>query len=99
MANIKGITVEIGGDTTGLNKALESVNKTIKSTASELKDYSARLEQAKAHQEEARCKDAKKGVIQIAPYSLPVSSRFQRNKCKRSHKLAKLEGLCYNLHK
>ena len=38
MANIKGITVEIGGDTTGLNKALESVNKTIKSTASELKD-------------------------------------------------------------
>ena len=38
MGNIKGITVEIGGDTTGLNKALESVNKTIKSTASELKD-------------------------------------------------------------
>ena len=38
MGNIKGIVVEIGGDTTGLNKALESVNKTIKNTASELKD-------------------------------------------------------------
>ena len=40
MANnrIKGITVEIGGDTTGLSKALESVNKQIKSTQAQLKD-------------------------------------------------------------
>ena len=39
MANrIKGITVEIGGDTTKLSKALESVNRTIKSTQSQLKD-------------------------------------------------------------
>ena len=39
MANrIKGITVEIGGDTTGLDKALMSVNTTIKSTQSSLKD-------------------------------------------------------------
>ena len=36
--NINGIVVEIGGDTTGLSKALESVNKTIKNTQSELKD-------------------------------------------------------------
>ena len=28
---IKGITVEIGGDTTGLSKALSGVNKEIKS--------------------------------------------------------------------
>lgn len=35
---IKGITIEIGGDTTGLNKALGSVNKEIKSTQSQLKD-------------------------------------------------------------
>ena len=35
---IKGITVEIGGDTTGLNKALSGVNKEIKSTQSQLKD-------------------------------------------------------------
>lgn len=39
MANrIKGITVEIGGDTTGLDKALKSVNTSIKSTQSALKD-------------------------------------------------------------
>ena len=40
MANkgIKGITIEIGGDTKGLNKALESVNKQSKDLQSELKD-------------------------------------------------------------
>ena len=39
MANrIKGITVEIGGDTTKLSKALEGVNKTIKNTQTQLKD-------------------------------------------------------------
>ena len=39
MANrIKGITVEIGGDVTGLDKALKTVNKTIKDTQSQLKD-------------------------------------------------------------
>ena len=35
---IKGITVEIGGDTTGLSKALSGVNKEINSTQSQLKD-------------------------------------------------------------
>ena len=34
---IKGITIEIGGDTTGLSKALGGVNKEIKSTQSQLK--------------------------------------------------------------
>lgn len=39
MANrIKGITVEIGGDVSGLSKALTGVNKEIKSTQSQLKD-------------------------------------------------------------
>ena len=39
MANrIKGITVEIGGDVTGLDKALKDVNGTIKNTQSQLKD-------------------------------------------------------------
>lgn len=38
MANrIKGITVEIGGDTTGLDKALKGVNSTIKNTQSQLR--------------------------------------------------------------
>lgn len=35
---IKGITIEIGGDTTGLNKALSGVNKEIRGTQSQLKD-------------------------------------------------------------
>lgn len=35
---IKGITVQIGGDTTGLSKALKDTNKEIKSTKSQLKD-------------------------------------------------------------
>lgn len=39
MANrIKGITVEISGDTTKLSKALEGVNKNIKNTQTQLKD-------------------------------------------------------------
>ena len=37
-SRIAGITVEINGNVTGLNKALESVNKTIKNTQSQLKD-------------------------------------------------------------
>ena len=44
MANrIKGITVEIGGDTTGLDKALKSVNSNIKNTQSQLKDVNSLL--------------------------------------------------------
>lgn len=35
---IKGITVVLGGDTTGLNKALKGTNKGIKDTQSQLKD-------------------------------------------------------------
>jgi TP901 family phage tail tape measure protein len=37
MAGIKGITIEIGGDVTPLNKALEGVNKSAKAIQSELK--------------------------------------------------------------
>ena len=44
MANrIKGITVEIGGDTTGLDKALKGVNSTIKSMQSQLRDVNRLL--------------------------------------------------------
>ena len=44
MANrIKGITVEIGGDTTGLDKALKGVNSTIKTMQSSLKDVNKLL--------------------------------------------------------
>ena len=36
--SIKGITIEIGGDTTGLDKALKGTNSEIKTTQSQLKD-------------------------------------------------------------
>ena len=36
--NIKGITIEIGGDTTKLDKALGGVNKNVKSTQAELRE-------------------------------------------------------------
>lgn len=37
-SRIKGITIEIGGDTTGLDNALKGVNSTIKSTQTQIKD-------------------------------------------------------------
>nr|DAJ00680.1 MAG TPA: minor tail protein [Caudoviricetes sp.] len=40
---IKGITIEIGGDTTGLSKALSGVNKEIKDTQTQLKDVNRLL--------------------------------------------------------
>ena len=44
MANrIKGITVEIGGDTTGLENSLKSVNNSLKKTQSQLKDVETLL--------------------------------------------------------
>ena len=44
MANrIKGITVEIGGDTTKLQTALKQVNTEIKHTQSELRDVNKLL--------------------------------------------------------
>ncbi|WP_418968445.1 phage tail tape measure protein [Alloscardovia omnicolens] len=42
-SRIKGITVEIGGDTTGLDKALRSVQTQIKSTQSALRDVNRLL--------------------------------------------------------
>ena len=43
MATIKGITVEIGGDTTKLGKALENVNKTSRTCQTELKQVNTAL--------------------------------------------------------
>lgn len=40
---IKGITIEIGGETTGLQKALQSVNDKIKDTESQLRDVNSLL--------------------------------------------------------
>ena len=47
MANrTKGITVEIGGDTTGLDKALKSVNSSITKTQSALNDVNRLLKRS-----------------------------------------------------
>lgn len=40
---IKGITIEIGGDTTGLDKALKGTNSNIKNTQAQLKDVNRLL--------------------------------------------------------
>lgn len=42
-SRIKGITVEIGGDTTGLDRALRQVNNTIRETQSNLRDINRLL--------------------------------------------------------
>ena len=52
MANrIKGITVEIGGDTTGLDKALKGVNSSISKTQSALNDVNRLLKQFEGMQQ------------------------------------------------
>lgn len=47
---VKGLTIEIGGDTTGLDKALSGTNKEIKSTQDQLRDVN-RLQGAKTEAE------------------------------------------------
>lgn len=42
-SRIKGITVEIGGDTTGLDKALKGVNFSIRNTQGSLRDVNRLL--------------------------------------------------------
>jgi TP901 family phage tail tape measure protein len=42
-SRIKGITIEIGGDTTGLDKALKSVDSSLRNTQSNLKDVNKLL--------------------------------------------------------
>ena len=72
MANrIKGITVEIGGDTTGLDKALKSVNSSIKTTQSSLKDVNRLLKldpkgRHRCHKGKARLPKAGTGAGQAA---------------------------------
>ena len=45
--SIKGLTVTIDGDTTGLSKALQNVNKEIKDTQAQLKDVDKLLKLTK----------------------------------------------------
>ena len=45
-SRIKGITVEIGGDTSGLEKSLSTVNNSIKKTQSQLRDVNNLLKRS-----------------------------------------------------
>ena len=66
MANrIKGITVEIGGDTTKLSKALEGVNKNIKNTQSQLKDVEKLLKLDPKNTELLSLTDSKSAICSL----------------------------------
>ena len=83
-SRIQGITVEIGGDTTKLSKALESVNKSIKGTQSGLKDVNKLLKLDPSNtelvvQKQKMLKDAieatkEKLATLKMPHSRPMSS-------------------------
>lgn len=59
---IKGITIEIGGDTTKLQSALKDVNSTLKSTQSQLKDVDKLLKLDPTNTELLRQKQAALGT-------------------------------------
>ena len=92
MANrIKGITVEIGGDTTKLSKALEGVNKNIKNTQTQLKDVQKLL------------KLDPKNTELIRPAILPVTVPLVLSDNLRSISIADCESfislpLCAEVH-
>ncbi|WP_147326320.1 hypothetical protein [Coprococcus comes] len=64
-SRIQGITVEIGGDTTKLSKALESVNKSIKGTQSGLKDVNKLLKLDPSNEKSERYPFCKKIIAEF----------------------------------
>ena len=96
---IKGITVEIGGDTTGLEKALKNVNSTIKNTQSQLKDVNRLLKLDPGNtelitQKQRALKDAigatsekletLKLFMLIPPFPAPLRSGWMNLRCSVS---------------
>lgn len=84
---IKGITVQIGGDTTGLSKALSGVNKEIGSTQKELKDVEKLLKMDPKNTELLRQKyellgkqvqDTEAKLEALKDAEKQVQDRFQR---------------------
>jgi phage-related minor tail protein len=78
---IKGITVEIGGDTTGLSKALSGVNKEIRNTQSQLTDVSRLLKLDPANSE---LLSQKQKQMSISPEMLYCSIHAIVNYCLKS---------------
>ena len=71
---IKGITIEIGGDTTELQKALKNVNKQIRDTQSSLRTQRT----GKAHLSFHLARPVG-GAARIRPYRRDVSWGHRRN--------------------
>lgn len=90
---IKGITIEIGGDTTGLSKALSGVNKEIKDTQTQLKDVNRLLKMDPGNTELLRQKydllnksidSTEKKLDTLKQAEKQVQDRFKRGKVSES---------------
>lgn len=73
-SRIKGITVEIGGDTTKLQSALKGVNSEIKNTQSQLKDVEKLLKYDALQREIIETEEYLKSCKR-RPISLPLLCR------------------------
>jgi hypothetical protein len=90
---IKGITIEIGGDTTGLSKALSGVNKEIKDTKTQLKDVNRLLKMDPGNTELLRQKydllnksidSTEKKLDTLKQAEKQVQDQFKRGKVSES---------------
>ena len=90
---IKGITIEIGGDTTGLSKALSGVNKEIKDTQTQLKDVNRLLKMDPGNTELLRQKydllnksidSTEKKLDTLKQAEKQVQDQFKRGKVSES---------------
>lgn len=90
---IKGITIEIGGDTTGLSKALSGVNKEIKDTRTQLKDVNRLLKMDPGNTELLRQKydllnksidSTEKKLDTLKQAEKQVQDQFKRGKVSES---------------
>lgn len=89
----KGITIEIGGDTTGLSKALSGVNKEIKDTKTQLKDVNRLLKMDPGNTELLRQKydllnksidSTEKKLDALKQAEKQVQDQFKRGKVSES---------------
>ncbi len=94
---IKGITVQIGGDTTGLDKALSGVNKEISNTQKQLKDVERLLKMDPGNTDLLRQKyellnnqisDTESKLESLREAEVQVQEQFERGDISREQYLA-----------
>lgn len=94
-SRIKGITVEIGGDTTKLQTALKGVNSSIKDTQSQLRDVEKLLKLDPGNTEllaqkqkllSDAVKETKEKRRQHSPY--PAAGKLTGTECRATRNLA-----------